>query len=40
MESRLPDEGPVFVNGKTTTQIIGGGHEYVFFQHNQGWQTD
>ena len=37
MESRLPKEGPVFVNGKTTTQIIGGGHEYIFFKQNRGW---
>ena len=34
MESRLPTEGSVFVNGKTTTQIIGGGHEYAFFKQN------
>lgn len=37
MEGRLPKEGSAFVNGKTTTQAIGGGHEFVFFKQNGGW---
>jgi hypothetical protein len=35
--AKRPSRGPVYVNGKMTTMIIGGGHEYTFFKQHGQW---
>ncbi|MFC1537449.1 hypothetical protein ACFL4P_01330 [Gemmatimonadota bacterium] len=38
MRRNMNGKGPQYINGKTSTMIIGGGHEYAAWRQNGGWK--